>query len=111
MVGGDVSTAMTAAVELLMGFSLVWTHYHQPTHSRMAVYFTLIFLETVACHVTRDKWNPEFEKEREEIEEGREGGKVGEHVREERGVAYWIDLEEQRGLTWNDAHVVAITIE
>ncbi len=38
--------------------------------------------------MTRDKWNPEFEKEREEIEEGREGGKVGEHVREERGVAY-----------------------
>jgi hypothetical protein len=38
--------------------------------------------------VTRDKWNPEFEREKKEIEEERKGGKVGEHVREERGVAY-----------------------
>jgi hypothetical protein len=28
------------------------------------------------------------QREREEIEEGRDGEKVGEHVREERGVAY-----------------------
>jgi hypothetical protein len=55
---------------------------------KSGLHFALTFLETVACHVTRDKWNPEFEREREEIVEEREGGRMGEDAREERGVAH-----------------------
>ena len=90
VVVGEVATTMTAAVELLVGVSLVCTHYHQPTHIRMenpciprllhthyhqftapiseiypdcknGVHFTLTFVNTTACHVTRDNWNAELE--------------------------------------------------